>query len=184
MATAPESTGLCQESEFIYPALILDVLSRRIIGWNPDRTLASRLGTEQWKWRSRRGNLYPDWCTTPIEAFNTLRRSTFAILKQHAMARSMGGHRTGSSSGFSRGGSDIDDRKCQGKRNAGSCKNHSDEVSRRQTHDEQWHTLTRFWKERNRLEGIGVCSRFAASFPVSSREKELSSHPAIVEPPP
>jgi len=107
-----------------------------------------------------------------------------AILKQHAMARSMGGHRTGSSSGFSRGGSDIDDRKCQGKRNAGSCKNHSDEVSRRQTHDEQWHTLTRFWKERNRLEGIGVCSRFAASFPVSSREKELSSHPAIVEPPP
>lgn len=52
----------------------------------------------------------------------------FAILKQHAMARSMGGHRTGSSSGFSRGGSDIDDRKCHGKRNAknGSCKNHSD----------------------------------------------------------
>ena len=53
-----------------------------------------------------------------------------------------------------------------------------------QTHDERWRALTRFWRERSRLEGIGVCSRFAESFPVNSREKEVSSHPAIAEPPP
>jgi hypothetical protein len=147
--------------------------------------------TARWQagWQLSNGNGDRDaetftWIGAPLRSRHSVRFGGVRCDPEATpMARSMGGHRTGSSSGFSRGGSDIADRKCHGKRNAknGSCKNHSDEASRRQTHDEQWHALTRFWRERSRLEGIGVCSRFAESSPVSSREKEVSSHPAIAE---
>ena len=65
-------TYLRLKTEFVYLAVILDGFSRKVVGWELDRTLAARLtiaALEASHLKSAGRNR--DWCTIQTAAFNT-----------------------------------------------------------------------------------------------------------------
>ena len=62
--------------EFVYLAVVLDVFSRKVVGWALDRTLTTRLPLLALQRAIALRQPAPAWCITPIAASSTLPSST------------------------------------------------------------------------------------------------------------
>ena len=59
------------QAGWLYLAVVLDLASRRVVGWAMKDTMQTALGTTRWRWRSYSAARNAGWCTTPIAACST-----------------------------------------------------------------------------------------------------------------
>jgi transposase InsO family protein len=76
-------------AEFVYLALILDAFSRKVVGWNLDRTLASRLATEALEIAIETRKPLPGLVHHSDRGIQYASGEYVAILQKHGMVPSM-----------------------------------------------------------------------------------------------
>ncbi len=66
--------------EFVYLAVILDAYSRKVVGWELERTLAARLPIAALEKRSRSEGHLRAWCITPTAECSGLARISHQMI--------------------------------------------------------------------------------------------------------